>query len=210
MAAIKPTVRQRARALLLADVSGMRVECVHDYVHASAAPDQFDGRVAGCLRANRLHGGRGRFTRNRLCEHNARAPRTSTACQHAPQSSLVLEVSNAHACNFIATTLSQIRQFTHATCVFALCKFCETGTLEAQALAHQNVLRYMDETILQRDNPVRKCPNWRNCFEASNVSSRTSVMHKKRHARAAQFNRLRGENTASGRVSWNRQTKIDR
>lgn len=37
-------------------------------------------------------------------------------------------------------------------------------------MAHQNMRRYKEETILQRDNPVRKFPNWRNGFEASNVS----------------------------------------
>ncbi|ACD16132.1 hypothetical protein Bphyt_1724 [Paraburkholderia phytofirmans PsJN] len=42
--------------------------------------------------------------------------------------------------------------------------------LRRKLMAHQNMRRYKEETILQRDNPVRKFPNWRNGFEASNVS----------------------------------------
>jgi hypothetical protein len=42
--------------------------------------------------------------------------------------------------------------------------------LAGKLKARQNVLRFRKETILQRDNPVRKFPNWRNRFEASNVS----------------------------------------
>jgi hypothetical protein len=43
----------------------------------------------------------------------------------------------------------------------------------------------MNETILQRDNPVRTFPNWRICIEASNVSVNTTTNNTKRHTRAA-------------------------
>jgi hypothetical protein len=218
MAAIKPTAQQRARVLLHADLCGMgvsvRMSACMGACMRSAALDEFDRRVADSFAGEQIAlrtwtGFASNRTREPHIEPSTQTPRTSTPCEHAPQTSLVHNVPNARL-QFHRHHALPNQTIRAATCVFALCKFCDTGTLEAQALAHQNVLRYMDETILQRDNPVRKCPNWRNCFEASNVSSRTSVMHKKRHARAVQSNRLRGENTASGRVSWNRQTKIDR
>src|SRR3954454_3213781 len=51
--------------------------------------------------------------------------------------------------------------------------------------------RYTEETILQRDNPVRKCPNWRNRCEASNVSWMSNHATIK-HTKGRFINRLRG------------------
>jgi hypothetical protein len=48
--------------------------------------------------------------------------------------------------------------------------FATQARLRRKLMARQNMRRYMNETILQRDNPLRTFPNWRNRFEASNVS----------------------------------------
>ncbi|SIT38042.1 hypothetical protein BN2475_130066 [Paraburkholderia ribeironis] len=47
--------------------------------------------------------------------------------------------------------------------------------LPRKLIVRQNTSRYTEETILQRDNPVRKYPNWRNCFDASNVSCNSGL-----------------------------------
>lgn len=65
--------------------------------------------------------------------------------------------------------LGLIRQFASQRASSHYAKFPVQARLRRKLLAGQSMRRYMDETILQRDNPVRTFPNWRNGFEASNV-----------------------------------------
>jgi hypothetical protein len=63
-----------------------------------------------------------------------------------------------------------IRQFGPLRASSHYANFATQARLRRKLLARQNMRRYKDETILQRDNPLRRFPNWRNRFDASNVS----------------------------------------
>ncbi|OAJ54498.1 hypothetical protein A6V37_07640 [Paraburkholderia ginsengiterrae] len=63
-----------------------------------------------------------------------------------------------------------VRQFVSLRASSHYAKFAVQASLRRKLMARRSMRRYMDETILQRDNPVRTFPNWRNGFEASNVS----------------------------------------
>jgi hypothetical protein len=64
----------------------------------------------------------------------------------------------------------RIRQFAPLRASSHYANFAAQARLRRKLMARQNMRRYTEETILQRDNPLRKFPNWRNRFEASNVS----------------------------------------
>jgi hypothetical protein len=60
------------------------------------------------------------------------------------------------------------------------------------------MLRYIEETILQRDNPVRKYPTGASVLKLATYRKRTDRLIKKRHARAASSTGYAGETPLRG------------
>jgi hypothetical protein len=65
-------------------------------------------------------------------------------------------------------------------------------------MAHQNMRRYIEETILQRDNPVRKFPTGASVLKLATYRERADPHIKKRHARAASSTGYAGETPLRG------------